>query len=1261
MPTVNDVLEPGAVLAELDALKAAVEETARGEESARKVLTARLVAARRRVRGEEEGIGDDQDRERTALESVHAAEKDAAEARHVARLEWIEARYHAARQALAERVADERDGRVGRAQGELMRRQEELQESHDRARAELVELRKKADEDLAAAGSMALEARKALRAFKPMVSRRLGGHGVKVGDPGGGDLLGEASGALDAVKRLPLAMLFRFVPLSLLLVLAVGLAAGLSGKPAEVGGWWVTAAIAAGVVLVFYAIALGTVWGPSQRLAESLQRVRLAGVMGVNAMIERVRGLKAEMDAETDRLRGDLSEALRESDSASQARIRAGREKLEEQFARLPAMEERLHRRRLARVEAAHAGRLEAFEKQVRQTSEQLEAGRQAEVAEAEADQEKALAELASRWPAEVDHRCSRLAALAEESARRFPAWSREWLAAWQPPESGEAVVRFGTLTVPVADLADPRPADPRFSLPESIDVPLALGFPSHGSLLLEGDAGEAAGAVNAIVLRLLAGFPPGRVAFTFIDAVGLGRDHAGLMHLADYEDTLIHGRIWTQPTQIEARLAELNEHVEKVIQMYLRNEYATITEYNEQAGTIAEKYQFVVISGLPTGFSETAMGRLRSLAASGARCGVFLLVQSEKPLADAALDAELRKSCLCLKQDGGVWRLAGRPGTVRLDRAPDDALATEMVHRFGRASVDSNRIEVPFSSIAPEGEWWSDRTGDELRVPIGRTGARKLQYLAIGKGTRQHALIAGKTGSGKSTLFHVMITNLALHCSPEEVEFYLVDFKKGVEFKCYGTKRLPHARVVAIESDREFGLSVLHRVDEELRRRGELFRECGAQDVAGYRKATGETLPRTLLMIDEFQEFFTEDDGIGQEASLLLDRIVRQGRACGSQALTGWQTLGGAYTLARATLGQMVIRIALQCNEADAYLIMDDENPAPRLLTRPGEGIYNDNAGALAANSPFQTVWLSEEERNARLDEVVELARSRGLKMTAPVVFEGNAPADLRDNDRLLDVLANPPAAQPKEGRAWLGAPNSIKGPTEAVFRRQSGSHLLAIGQGEERMKALMGGALVSLAAQYPRGGARFVVLDAEAGDGYLASMLASLSLTGEIHGPGEVAAVMADLAARLESGGDEEVFVFIRDLQRFKALRQEEDFSFSFDEPASGGASPGKVFLDLVSDGAAAGIHLIAGVDTWNNAGRWIPRKAMADFQMRVLYQMSANDSAALIDSPAAGNLGLHRALLYDESMGTVETFRPYARVEPGEIGGLLKSSAG
>ena len=222
--------------------------------------------------------------------------------------------------------------------------------------------------------------------------------------------------------------------------------------------------------------------------------------------------------------------------------------------------------------------------------------------------------------------------------------------------------------------------------------------------------------------------------------------------------------------------------------------------------------------------------------------------------------------------------------------------------------------------------------------------------------------------------------------------------------------------------------------------------------------------MPRVLLIIDEFQEFFVEDDRIAQNASVLLDRIVRQGRAFGIHVLLGSQTLGGAYSLARATLGQMVIRVALQCNEADAYLIMDESNPAPRLLTRPGEGIYNDSAGAIGGNSPFQTVWLPEGERDSHLDRVSGLAARHGSKASPPIVFEGNAPADIRENTLLADLLTCRPDTPPASPRIWLGAPNAIKGPTEAVFHRQSGNHMLIVGQRDDAIASLMSASMLAL-----------------------------------------------------------------------------------------------------------------------------------------------------------------------------------------------------
>src|SRR5213078_4004050 len=112
-------------------------------------------------------------------------------------------------------------------------------------------------------------------------------------------------------------------------------------------------------------------------------------------------------------------------------------------------------------------------------------------------------------------------------------------------------------------------------------------------------------------------------------------------------------------------------------------------------------------------------------------------------------------------------------------------------------------------------------------------------------------------------------------------------------------------------------------------------------------------------------------------DSSLLLDRLVRQGRAFGIHLLLGSQTLAGAYSLARSTLGQMAVRIALQCSEADAHLILSQDNAAARLLSRPGEAIYNDANGRVEGNDLFQVVWLPDDRREQILTDLE--AREKG------------------------------------------------------------------------------------------------------------------------------------------------------------------------------------------------------------------------------------------------------------------------------------------
>ena len=1078
-----------------------------------------------------------------------------------------------------------------------------------------------------------------------------------------------AEAGLAEFEKLSVPRFFSSFPPGMLTCLTaaacVGIAMAMGMTPVGMGLGVAVFAVLSLVMLIVHESGLGKGRSTAKAIATDVAEGKRV-FENISSSATSVRDAElAALKERRDSVVADVTKRWNDADSVEADFKKAVQEKLRVQVPRATAKNDHMLAAKLAGIAKFRADEVAWKTAEADARKSVLTSARDVELGKIAAEDAARWAEMETDWKNRITPVYRAVDAMNAALLPEFPAWDRALVDGWTAPRTFAPATKFGSLDLDLTRHADGIPKDPRLALPgpPQVSIPLALSFPEEGSMLFEThDSGGATvvGTLNNVILRLLVKTPPGKVTFTIIDPVGLGQSFAGLMHVADHEDSIINRRIWTQRDQIEERLAELNEHIEKVIQMYLRNEYATITEYNEQAGSVAEKYHFLVLADFPASFSDTAAKRLQSIAISGPRCGVFTLIHwdQRQPLPDGFVADELRQNSVFIRQENGRFLIGHESyktgARLVFDPPPPDEIAVDLVHKIGKASIDSNRVEVPFEQIAPKpGEYWTNDTTNELRVAVGRTGATKLQYLAIGKGTRQHALFAGKTGSGKSTLFHVIITNLALSCSPDQVEFYLIDFKKGVEFKCYATKKLPHARVIAIESDREFGLSVLQRVDDELKRRGDMFRKLGVQDVAGYKRAGGsEPMPRTLLLIDEFQEFFVDDDAIAQAASLLFDRIVRQGRAFGIHVLLGSQTLGGAYTLARATLGQMVIRVALQCNEADAYLIMDENNPAPRLLSRPGEGIYNDAAGAIEGNSPFQVVWLSDEERDVWLEKIRDLAVAKHDQHPSPIVFEGNAPADIHENEVLARALATKPEKAPAAAHCWLGAPNSIKGPTEAVFRRQSGNHLLIVGQREEAALTLMGTSLISLAAQYPSGSAKFVLLhgsNPESAEEKFIEQITGIIPRGVRVSKGhDIADVMNDLAGELKSRGAEgatesaPIFFFIHGIQKFKKLRHEDDFSFGDSDSA---ANPGQQLNDLICEGSSHGIHLIIAVDTFNNVGRFMSRKALSEIEMRVLFQMSQNDSASLIESPKAANLGLHRALFYNEHEGYLETFRPYA----------------
>ncbi|MBX7168329.1 MAG: hypothetical protein K1X74_18480 [Pirellulales bacterium] len=872
------------------------------------------------------------------------------------------------------------------------------------------------------------------------------------------------------------------------------------------------------------------------------------------------------------------------------------------------------------------------------------------------------------QWQQALTEARNELAAISEAADRACPDWSAIAAPSWRPPECSPPALRFGNLSI-VGEAAPPDqgPGDDRGTL-ASFTLPALVDFPGGSSVYVRASGQGRQRAIELLrlfTLRLLTALPPGKVRLTFVDPVGLGQNFATFMHLADHDEALVASRIWTEPQHIDQRLADLTEHMETIIQKYLREEFASIEEYNLRAGEIAEPFRVLVVANFPAGFTEASARRLLNIAQTGPRCGVLTLVSVDAKLPNLpGIDlAELRRQAtvFTIAGDEVTWHDADfKDLRLAIDDLPPSDLCRDILQRVGAAALGMRRVEVPFEAVAPpESDYWASDSRRGIEVPLGRAGATRLQLLRLGQGTSQHVLIAGKTGSGKSTLLHALITNAALRYSPDELELYLIDFKKGVEFKTYVTHRLPHARVVAIESEREFGLSVMQRLDAEMQVRGELFRQHGVQDLGGYRDA-GHTLPRILLIVDEFQEFFTEEDKISQEASLLLDRLVRQGRAFGIHVHLGSQTLGGAYSLARSTLGQMAVRIALQCSENDAHLILGEDNTAARLLARPGEAIYNDAGGLLEGNHLFQIVWLADERREAYLTAIQRLLAERpSAPRPRPIVFEGARPASLEDNDEVRELLDGAAAREARAPRLLLGEPLAIEAATSVTVRRRSGGNLLWLGQNDEAVAGMLGAAAASLLAQLTAKDdtaevdPTLVLLDGSADEASIGATARRLAASlprrirhVEAAGAKNILQEFADeLARRREAGAAGPTRILaVLDLARLRLLRHtEEEFSFSRSSEAAG-PKPDRQFSELLREGPEWGLHVWVWCDTLAGFNRTLQRQALKEFEVRILLQMSGADSSLLIDTPAAAQLGRYRALAFFEDEGRLEKFRPF-----------------
>ena len=464
-------------------------------------------------------------------------------------------------------------------------------------------------------------------------------------------------------------------------------------------------------------------------------------------------------------------------------------------------------------------------------------------------------------------------------------------------------------------------------------------------------------------------------------------------LFMGDDDERIISTRIWCDPKRIKEQLNLLIAQIEHVNQDCLRNEFDNIVEYNRHVGKNAEPLQALFVADFPRHFDKESCAMLEKIVSSGPKCGIYSFIAG---LAEDVDNCEFNikeipanTQVMLFSQESLQYQYGSKVYLVDPIILPEREKQPDIFKTLVNGIKTSDRIIIYFDEISgnltnhPE-KWFKFDDSNGIDVPIGLEGASRTVQIHLGgeRITQHHALISGTIGSGKSTLLHTIIMSLLLRYSPEDVQIYLLDFKRGVEFKVYAESKLRNFRVISLDTEPEFGLAVLRYLEEEQAERAQEFHDKGCENIEKYNELAESDpynqvrkIPRIVLIIDEFHEMFIgkgSEDSIAQECERLLEQIVRQGRALGIHVILASQTLPDNL---EKIYGQVMNRIALQSTVSSAQHILDSDNEALESLVNvdPGKGVFNDGGGNRDANHPFRVAYFDSEQQRELLNRISE------------------------------------------------------------------------------------------------------------------------------------------------------------------------------------------------------------------------------------------------------------------------------------------------
>ena len=526
-------------------------------------------------------------------------------------------------------------------------------------------------------------------------------------------------------------------------------------------------------------------------------------------------------------------------------------------------------------------------------------------------------------------------------------------------------------------------------------------------------------------------------------------------------------GRVLTSRDDIAQALSEHMRAMDEVLQEKLVG-YESVDDFNARNTAKPIPWRLLCVSHFPGCFDERMTSDLISLIKQGPRAGIRVLVQmtdaTERSLGHMGeLVERLKKSPNTFMPHWNSGTLLGWEGSagrnvyLQLPAVSPRDVET-IIATTAEAAKQRAKTSLDLAIFLKEQQYQRCSTAKRLVLPFGINEDGNVQSMRLGDavahGSSIFTLVVGPAGSGKSVFLHDLIIGALYNYPPSELQLCLLDFKEGTEFLPYAEARLPHLRYVALDSMQQFAESVLAKLVELLRKRADAFKAASVNgahisNIAAYREA-GYSMPRILVVMDEFQELFDcdRDRRCANRVATLFGELIAKGRAFGIHFVLATQTLHriyeGNYSIARATIDELHVRVGLKCIEQEFAKLMGADKVADCLRKADlgrGSAVYMED---YAYGSPVGVrVAFMEPARRVKVLRQIE-ATYADKDFKRAYVFRGT------QEERVPLCKASQMSAQNK--RIYVGKPIAIGRNVGIDVAPGSQSNLLVIGE-DQRM----------------------------------------------------------------------------------------------------------------------------------------------------------------------------------------------------------------